>query len=319
VPIGLINSSYGGTPGENWIDRQAMDGIPELKGLLDNYEKAVLKYPADLDKYKTNETQLLEKWEANTALAKQQNNELPRKPSAPSNPAERGGPGGLYNTMIYPLVPFAIKGVVWYQGEANGSRGIQYRYILPALINNWRSVWGEGNFPFLIIQIPGWKGHHPELREAQLLSYKKIPNTSLTVITDVDDTLNVHPGNKQPVGERLSLAAFALAYNSKAEYEGPIYESMEVVGNKIEITFSHTGSGLMAKNGDLRDFVIAGADKKFVPAKAEIKGSKVIVYSDNVTDPVTVRLGWRLSPQINLYNKEGLCAAAFRTDVASDK
>ena len=218
--------------------------------------------------------------------------------------------------MILPLAPYAIKGAVWYQGEANGGQGIQYRTLLPTLINNWRSLWGIGDFPFMIVQIPGWKGHQPELREAQLLTYQKVSNTSMTVINDADDTLDVHPGNKQPVGERLALAARGLVYKEKIEFMGPIYQSMKVVGNTIELSFTHTGKGLVAKDGDLKDFTIAGSDKKFVPATAIIKDNKVIVSADGINKPEAVRLGWRLCPQINLYNQEGLPASPFRTDVA---
>jgi sialate O-acetylesterase len=217
--------------------------------------------------------------------------------------------------MISPLIPYPIKGCVWYQGEANGGRGLQYRTLLPALINSWRKSWGLGDFPFLIVQIPGWKGHQPELREAQLLTWQKLPNTAMTVINDCDDTSDVHPGNKQPVGERLALAARAIAYGDNIEYSGPVYKTMKIDGNKAILTFTHVGKGLMAKNGELKDFVIAAADKKFVAAKAEIMGNMVIVSAEGINNPVAVRLGWRFSPQVNLYNKDGLPATPFRTDV----
>jgi len=211
------------------------------------------------------------------------------------------------------LIPYAFKGVVWYQGEANASRGVQYRTLLPMLISNWRSKWNT-EFPFLIVQIPGWKNHYPELKEAQLLTWQKTPKTAMTVTYDCDDTLDVHPGNKQPVGERIALAARAVAYGEKIEYSGPVYESMKVEGNKIILTFTHVGSGLITKNGDLKDLTIAGDDKKFVPAKAVIQKDKVIVSAESVQNPVAVRAGWRFCPQMNLYNKENLPATPFRTD-----
>lgn len=312
VPIGLINSSYGGTAIENWISKETLESFPELNSIMVNYEKALKQFPAKLKDYETSANQ---QYKIDSTLAAQQNVAIPKKPTPPMSPAERGGPTGLYNTMISPLVPYAFKGCVWYQGEANGSRGVQYRTLLPALINNWRTQWGMGDFPFVIIQIPGWKAHQPELREAQLLTWKSIKNTAMTVITDCDDTLDVHPGNKQPVGERVLLQANALAYGDKAEFSGPVYESMKIMGDKVILSFTHTGSGLMVKGKELQDFVIAGDDKKFVPAKAEIKGKQVIVYAPGITNPKAVRMGWRLSPQVNLYNKEGLCAPAFRTDV----
>lgn len=315
VPIGLINSSYGGTAIENWISKETLESFPELNSIMVNYEKAMNQFPAKLKDFEKSTAQLVEQFKIDSTLAVQQKSAMPRKPAPPMSPAERGGPTGLYNTMISPLIPYAFKGCVWYQGEANGSRGIQYRTLLPALINNWRTQWGMGDFPFVIIQIPGWKAHQPELREAQLLTWKNIKNTAMTVITDCDDTVDVHPGNKQPVAERALLQANALAYGDKAEFSGPVYESMKVVGDKVILSFTHLGSGLMVKGKELQDFIIAGDDKKFVPAKAEIKGKQVIVYATGVTNPKAVRMGWRLSPQVNLYNKEGLCAPAFRTDV----
>lgn len=314
-PIGLINSSYGGTAIENWVSKETLEAYPELKSIMTNYEKALSQFPAKLEEYQRSLPQLLETFKADSALAVQKNMVMPRKPTEPMSSAERGGPTGLYNTMISPLIPYAIKGCVWYQGEANGSRGIQYRTLLPALINNWRTQWGMGEFPFLIVQIPGWKGHQPELREAQLLTWKNVKNTAMSVITDCDDTLDVHPGNKQPVGERIALQAKALVYGEKVEYAGPVYESMKVDGNKVILSFTHVGTGLMVKGNELQDFVITADNKKFVPAKAEIKGDKVIVFAEGIKNPTAVRLGWRLCPQVNLYNKEGLCATAFRTDV----
>lgn len=315
MPIGIINSSYGGTACENWMSKETLESFPELKSIFTNYEKAMEEYPKKLEEFKKNEKYLLEGFKRDSADAKNYNREMPRKPTVPMSPAERGGPTGLYNTMIAPLIPYAIKGAVWYQGEANGSRGLQYRTLLPALINNWRSQWKIGNFPFLIVQIPGWKNHFPELREAQLLTWQKEPNTAMTVINDCDDSVDVHPGNKQPVGERLSLAARAIAYNEKIEFSGPVYESMKIEGNSIVITFTHIGKGLIAKDGELKDFSIAGTDKKFVSAKAIIKGKTVIVSAESIPNPVAVRLGWNITPKINLYNQEGLPATPFRSDV----
>ena len=319
VPIGLINSSYGGTAIENWMSKETLESFPELKSIFTNYEKAMNEFPEKMEDYTKSEKVLLEAYSRDSAVAKKFNKEMPRKPSAPMSPAERGGPIGLYNTMIYPLLPYAIKGITWYQGEANGGRGIQYRTLLPALINSWRNDWNNDKLPFFFVQIPGWKGHPPELKEAQLLTYQKMPNTAMTVIYDVDDTTDVHPGNKQPVGERLSLPARALVYGEKKlEYMGPIYESMKVEGDKVVLTFSHANK-LVAKDGEIKDFVIAGANKKFVVAKAEIKNNKLVVYSADVKNPVAVRAGWRLCPQINLYNEVGLPASPFRTDVEQIK
>lgn len=315
VPIGLINSSYGGTGIQNWMSKETLESDPEMKQALDNYKKSVSEFASKLESYQSGLPAAMERYRTDSANAVLQNKALPRKPSTPQHPAERGGPTGLWNVMVYPLIPYAMKGVVWYQGEANGSKGVQYRKLLPALINSWRAEWKIGEFPFLNVQLPGWKGLFPEIREAQLLTWQKTTNSSMTVIFDCDDTLDVHPGNKQPVGERLVLAARAVAYGEKIEYSGPVYQSMKVEGNKIILTFTHANSGLVAKDGELKDFKIAGNDKRFVSAKAEIVKDKVIVSAEGVDNPVAVRAGWRLCPQMNLYNKENLPATPFRTDV----
>ncbi len=315
VPIGIINSSYGGTAIENWMSPETLNSNPQWASIMTNFEKNLKEFAPKLKGYQMNEASLVEQFKIDSALAVQQKKPLPRKPTAPMSPAERGGPTGLWNTMIYPLIPYAMRGVAWYQGEANASRGLQYRSLLPALINNWRSAWKQGDFPFLIVQIPGWKNHYPELKEAQLLTSQTVSKTALTVTYDCDDTLDVHPGNKQPVGERLALAARAIAYGENIVYSGPEYQSMKVEGNKVVLSFKHIGGGLVARDGELRDFLIAGSDKVFVPAKAQILKDKVLVWADGVDKPVAVRAGWRLCPQMNLYNKEGLPASPFRTDV----
>ena len=316
IPIGIVNSSYGGTAIENWMSKETLDAIPaEKAAIMSRFEKEMADFPKKMAEYQNNLSLLQDKFKTDSTLAVLQKKELPKKPSAPMSPAERGGPTGLWNTMIYPLIPYAFKGVAWYQGEANASRGIQYRALLPAMIQNWRTEWKSGDFPFVIVQIPGWKNHSPELKEAQFLTAQKVPNTALAVTYDCDDTLDVHPGNKQPVGERMALAARGIAYCEKIEYSGPVYKSMKVDGNKVILSFSHIGTGLVEKNGALKDFTIAGSDKKFVPAKAEILGNTVVVSAESVTNPEAVRAGWRLCPQMNLYNKENLPASPFRTDV----
>lgn len=314
IPIGLIHSSYGGTAIENWMSKETLESFPESESIFKNYQKALKEFSQKLEDYKKEEAALLEKYVVDSTSAAQLKKELPRKPAAPMSPAERGGPTGLYNTMIYPLLPYAIKGVIWYQGEANASRGIQYRTLLPGLINEWRTDWNNKELPFFFVQIPGWKNHSPELKEAQLLTLQKLNNTAMTVIYDVDDTLDVHPTNKQPVGERLSLAARAMVYGEKKlEYMGPIYESMKVEGDRILLSFSHA-SKLMVQGDTLKDFYIAGPDKQFVAAKAILRNNKVEVFNESIKNPVAVRAGWRLCPQLNLYNQAGLPASPFRTD-----
>jgi len=232
------------------------------------------------------------------------------------------GASMLYNAMIAPLTPYAIKGVIWYQGESNAGRAYQYRTLLPAMIKNWRDTFGQGDFPFLIVQIAPYEAivAEPsdsiwaEVRDAQLHVSQAVPNTALAVITDVGDERDIHPQRKEPVGARLALAARKLGYGDKIESSGPVYKSMTVNGEKVALAFDHVGTGLVAKGGPLTGFTIAGEDKKFYPANAVIEGDAIVVSSDKVAKPVAVRYGWAAYPVVNLWNKEDLPASPFRTD-----
>ncbi|MBX3239935.1 MAG: beta galactosidase jelly roll domain-containing protein [Chitinophagaceae bacterium] len=231
----------------------------------------------------------------------------------------------LYNTMIAPLIPYAMQGAIWYQGESNAGRAYQYRQSFPLMIKDWRDRWQE-TFPFLFVQLASFdaaggnstKGSSwAELREAQDLTLQASPKTGMAVIHDVGDPKDIHPTNKQEVGRRLALQALKMVYGQNVIARGPRYQSMQKEGNRIVLSFSNTGSGLIAhgKYGYLHGFEIAGADKKFYWAKAEIRDGKVIVWSDAVTDPVAVHYGWADdNMEANLFNKEGLPAAPFRTD-----
>jgi len=244
----------------------------------------------------------------------------PRDVSSPNS-----FPSLLFNGMINPLINFPIKGVIWYQGEANAGNYIKYRELFPALINDWRNKWHIGNFAFLFVQLANymepprvpqqssWAG----LREAQTMTLS-VPNTGMAVIIDIGEAKDIHPRNKDEVGYRLSLAARRIAYGEDIVYSGPVYRSMEVSGDRIILDFEHTGSGLVAKDryGYLKSFALAGADRKFVWARAFIvPGNRVIVMSEAVKNPVAVRYAWADNPDdANLYNGEGLPAVPFRTD-----
>lgn len=233
-------------------------------------------------------------------------------------------PAGLYNAMIHPLVPYAIRGAIWYQGESNAGRAYEYRTLFPTMIKDWRAQWGEGDFPFLLVQLaPFFKiDFEPkdcawaELRDAQLYSTHALPNVGMAVITDYGDEADIHPKWKAPVGGRLALAARALAYGEKLTYSGPEYYQQQIDGNRIVLSFKHTDGGLVAKGGggELYGFTIAGQDQKFVNAHAEIQGDKVVVSSPAVKQPVAVRMGWANYPLVNLYNGADLPASPFRTD-----
>jgi sialate O-acetylesterase len=232
-------------------------------------------------------------------------------------------PLGLFNGMIAPLLNYAIKGVIWYQGESNTSNPQEYHKLFPALISDWRRQWRQGDFPFLYVQLANFMEQSPqpseskwaELREAQLKTLS-VPNTGMAVAIDIGEWNDVHPLNKKDVGERLALAARKIAYGEKIICSGPIYHSMTIKENKIILAFTNTGSGLIAMGGgELQQFAIAGADKKFVWAHATIVGDKVVVWSEEIAQPTTVRYAWANNPDgANLYNREGLPASPFRTD-----
>jgi len=228
----------------------------------------------------------------------------------------------LYNGMIAPLLPYGIKGAIWYQGESNAGRGGQYRTLLPALIQDWRARFGVGDFPFLVVQLANFmpqktepaESPWAEVREAQLLTSMHTPKVGLAVAIDIGDAADIHPKNKQEVGRRLGLAAKAIAYQQKIEYSGPIYRSMETLDARIRLKFDHLGGGLVARGGALKGFAIAGEDKHFVWGEATIDGDSVIVSSPSVSKPVAVRYAWAENPDCNLYNQAGLPASPFRTD-----
>lgn len=233
-------------------------------------------------------------------------------------------PLGLYNGMIAPLLNYKIRGVIWYQGESNTEKPLEYRKLFPALITDWRQKWDQGDFPFLYVQLANFMKVNPkpsesnwaELREAQLKTLS-VSNTAMAVTIDIGEWNDIHPLNKEDVGKRLALAAQKIAYgDNKVVYSGPVYQSMKIEGNKIIISFTNIGSGLAAKgSGELKHFAIAGADKKFFWAKAKIKDNKVVVWNDNISKPVAVRYAWADNPEgANLYNTEGLPASPFRTD-----
>jgi len=231
----------------------------------------------------------------------------------------------LYNAMIAPLLNYTIKGVAWYQGESNGNNADQYTALLQTLIRDWRARWQEGDFPFLIVQLPNYmqekqipaESSWATLRQAQLNALQ-LPNTGVAVTIGLGEWNDVHPLNKKPVGERLALQAMHVAYgDNNLVYSGPLFQSVQRDGSKLVLSFSNVGSGLMMKDGDsLCYFAVAGKDKKFVWAKARIDGNRVIVWNDAVESPVFVRYAWADNPEgANLYNKEGLPASPFEGSV----
>ncbi|RNI31642.1 sialate O-acetylesterase [Rufibacter latericius] len=272
TPVGLINSSWGGTPIEIWFSGQAIASNPVLA----------------------------------EAAAKRKEVEY-----GPVQPAK------AYNAMIAPLIPFRLAGALWYQGESNVDAPEVYAQMLPTLIQDWRTSW-KNDFPFYYVQIAPWKYGTPEervrLAEAQLKTMT-VPKTGMAVISDVGDTVDIHPRNKLDVGKRLASWALNKTYGKKeVAFSGPVYRDMKVEGNKIRLSFDHADQGLVAKGKELTHFEIAGEDQKFVPAKAKIDGKTIVVSAKEVKKPVAVRMGWNNTAVPNLFNKAGLPASTFRTD-----
>lgn len=319
VPVGLIHASWGDTPAEAWTSMPVLKANPDYQSIFERWVRLEADYPQVVAKHK----ERLKAHEEAVAKAKAEGKTPPPPPRLQEDPSRnRRRPAVCYNAMIHPLIPFAIKGVAWYQGESNASRALEYRTLFPAMIANWRKDWQQGDFPFLFVQIAPFmpivkepqESAWAELREAQLLTLHKSPNTAMVVITDVGDPVDVHPMKKEPVGARLSLAARALAYNQDIVYSGPIYDSMKIEEGTIVLSFKHTGKGLEVREPPLTGFTIAGADGQFVNAEAKIVSNRVVVTSPKIPRPVAVRYGWANCPVVNLWNKDGLPASPFRTD-----
>jgi sialate O-acetylesterase len=320
VPVGLINSSWGGTAAEVWTPRSKLENTASLKYLLKGFDDKLKQYDRAEEAYFKRLSDYVARSKKDRALG------LALSPPPAMGPHPFVGhptaPALLYNGMIRPLQPFAIRGVIWYPGESNAGRAYEYRTLFPEMIRSWREDWKQGDFPFLFVQLAPWmaKAQQPqestwaELREAQLLTARKVKNTAMAVITDVGDPADIHPRNKRVVGERLALAARAVAHGEKVVYSGPEYGSHEVKGGKVILKFKNVGKGLEAKGGALTGFTVYGEGKKWVNADAVIEGDTVVVSAEGVKEPTAVRFGWYNCPEVNLWNKDGLPASPFRTD-----
>ncbi len=315
VPVGLIGTYWGGTPAESWTRRDVLEKNPLLAGILTNQEHRVATW--DPAKAKKDYDFQKAKWTNEVAKAKAAGKTPPNGPRMAADPkTDPHRPACLYNAMIAPLVPYAIRGATWYQGESNAGRSKEYETLLPAMIKNWRDDFGVGAFPFLIVQISTYQGQPPTIREAQLHIAKNTKNTAMIVSADVGNETDIHPTQKEPVGGRLALAARDLAYGEEVEFTGPMFEKMKVSGSKAVLTFDEATGGLVAKDGQLKNFVIAEAGTtNFVPATATIVGKdKIEVSAESVKVPGAVRYGWANYFVADLFDKSGLPASPFRTD-----
>ncbi|MGQ9738855.1 MAG: sialate O-acetylesterase [Armatimonadota bacterium] len=319
VPVGMIESAWGGTPAESWTSLRTLETNPKLRPILENWQRAVQGYPQALQRF----YQQIQAWEEAAAKARAEGRPEPPRPNRPTHPRNNPWkPAGLFNAMILPIVPYAIQGAIWYQGESNAGRAYEYRTLFPAMIQDWRKAWGQGNFPFLFVQLANFMATKPEpgesawaeLREAQMMTLS-LPKTGMAVAIDIGEADDIHPRNKQDVGKRLALNALAITYGKKMEYSGPIYARMKREDNRIRLFFKHVDGGLTTPNDEpLKGFAIAGADRRFVWADARIDGETVVVSSPQIAEPVAVRYAWADNPVCNLYNRAGLPASPFRTD-----
>jgi sialate O-acetylesterase len=307
-PVGIVVVAFGASTAESWISRAALAGDPEMKQRLARFDDLYSFYKAHPGATTDQ-----------APPAPQTINSRPGKPGPLRDPVQdQHQPSVLYNGMLHPIIPFAMRGVIWYQGESivGGKAGVAlYPHVMEILVKDWRAEWGQGKFPFYCVQLPPLKNtsNNPMVREGQarLLA---LPNTGMAVTLDVGDPTNVHPKNKEPVGDRLSRIALANVYGKKIEFSGPIYKGAKVEGPNIVVSFTHA-NGLAGKGDPLQWFQVAGADGKYVDATATVQGRTVVVHSDHIPVPVFVRYAWDNYPQgANLVNGAGLPAAPFRTD-----
>ncbi|MCX7008157.1 MAG: sialate O-acetylesterase, partial [Kiritimatiellaeota bacterium] len=315
VPVGLLNSSVGATHIESWVSAEAQSADFETKAEYD----AQLKGYVSFDEAKA--TALYQAqvaaWQLAAEQAKAGTKNLPGKPyDIVAARKRKGPPAGLYNGKIVNLAPFTLRGILWYQGESNAGNPGLYHKQLSQLVTSWRTLWND-EVPFAWVQLPnftssgeGW----PRMREAMLKTLE-LPRTGMAITIDIGDIKNIHPANKQEVGRRLSLWALGTVYGRKvAAISGPLPAGHEIRGHEITIAFTHTEGGLVAKDGEVKGFAVAGEDKQWKPAQAKIAGDKVIVSGATVIKPVAVRYAWADNPVCNLYNGAGLPASPFRTD-----
>ncbi len=309
VPIGLLESFWGGTPAESWTSLRGLSADASLMPVFASRSRTVEEQEATELHLKQEEVE----YQKTVEQARAEGKPVPWRQWHPDFAA--WAPGALFNGMIAPLTRFAIRGVIWYQGEANsGERAPLYAHLFPTMIQDWRRAWDEGDFPFLFVQIANWntepEGRWPEVRDAQRRTLA-LNNTGMAVTIDIGDAVDIHPKDKLDVGLRLARAARAIAYGEKLEWSGPLYRQLTREDHALRVWFDHA-NGLAAKGGALVGFEIAGADGKFVAADAKIDGASVVVSSATVADPVSVRYGWAANPTCNLVNREGLPASPFR-------
>jgi sialate O-acetylesterase len=310
TPMGLIHTSWGGTPIASWVSGPTLTANPRLAPFLTFWQDAISRYPLNFSRYEQN----LKKWEESGSKT--------GRPAIPMGPGHAHEPTSLYNGMVAPIVKYTIKGALWYQGETEAGRGQGHIYgeALMTLVDDWRRAFGQGDFPFFWVQLANYgnaakNGHWMKVQEGQVKA-TTLRGTGVAVINDIGEATDIHPKNKQDVGRRLALLARHVAYGQYGfVWSGPLYRQSTREGNSLRVWFDHAGSGLKTRgNEPVKGFVIAGADNKFVTANAKVDGATVIVSSPEVPDPLAVRYAWDYNPDANLVNSAGLPASLFRSD-----
>ena len=327
VPVGIIGCNWGSTSASCWMSRERLKNSAMLKSMLNvenSYPSSDEEYDRQLRDYETKASEYARKAESlkkafpNISLELMNEKLGPDPWPPPMGRKSFRRPGGLYETMLHPIIPYAIKGVIWYQGEEDVSKASLYSTLFQALIENWRSDWKQPELPFLFVQLPyfgdGISDEWAQLREAQMEVAESEHNTAMVVAIDCGEKHNIHPVNKKPVGNRLALAALARVYGYEVEYSGPLYWHMTTDHGAAYLSFKHAQSGLIAEGNNLNGFEICGNDHIFFSADASIEGQTVKVFSAAVPNPIAVRYGWMSYGQLHLKNAEGLPAAPFRTD-----
>ena len=317
VPIGLINSTWGGTPIEAWMSDFALNRSPAFAVVRERWRQTLAEYPQKKKEYDAAFAQ----WEMARAAAKTAGKPFAeRAPRPPPGPGHQWTPAGLFNGMINPLLPCALRGILWYQGETNAPHPTEYHALLAAMITAWRAHFGQGDLPFYFVQLPNFKSNRDangidwaQLREgeAQTLS---LPQTGMAVTIDVGDPDTVHPRNKQEVGRRLALIAENRLYGIPGDDSGPMFAGATRAGAALRVHFTHADNGLVAHDQPVQALELAGADKNFHPAQGRIERDTLLVTSPDVKTPVAVRYAWHNAPVANLFNGAGLPAAPFRSD-----
>lgn len=312
VPVGLVKSAWGGTPAESWTTWETLTSTPDFKPLLETWETRLQEYPEKQAAYE----QAVKEWEE----AGKPNDKRPWPPFGPDHPHR---PATLYNGMIAPIKPYGIRGALWYQGESNVGRAEEYAVLFPKMIEDWRRVWDQGDFPFYFVHLANFLERKPDptpdsgwaaLREAQLAALD-LPNTGVALAIDIGEADDIHPKNKQDVGKRLALNALNQVYGKRVPYKGPVFKSAKVKDGNVIVSFADA-KGLKTKDGGpVKGFALAGADGSFTWADAEIKGKKVFVSAEGVSEPTKLLYGWQDNPEVNLYNAADLPAVPFRADL----